>query len=129
MNKIGSVVSLFRYPVKSMAGEEIKTSVVTKKGLLGDRSYALIDSKTKKIISAKNPKKWKNIFMYHSKYINEPMENSISDVEITFPNNLSVKSTYEDIDQILSSAFDNKIQLTSTVPTKVQLEECFADIE
>lgn len=129
MDKIGSVVSLFRYPVKSMGGEEIKTSFITKKGLLGDRAYALIDSKTKKIISAKNPKKWKNIFMYHSKYINEPSENNISEVEITFPNNLSVKSSYEDIDQVLSSAFDNKIQLTSTVPKKVQLEECFADIE
>jgi uncharacterized protein YcbX len=129
MNNIGSVVSLFRYPVKSMAGEQIKSTVITKKGLLGDRSYALIDSTTNKIISAKNPRKWKNIFKYYAKYIKEPTLNTVADVEITFPNKLRVQSTQEDIDQILSAAFDSKIQLTSIVPKKVQLEECFADIE
>jgi hypothetical protein len=37
INEIGSLVSLYRYPVKSMMGEEINSSVVTEKGLLGDR--------------------------------------------------------------------------------------------
>ena len=129
MNNIGSVASLFRYPVKSMAGEQIKETVITKKGLLGDRSYALIDSATKKVVSAKNPRKWKNIFMYYAKYINEPSENNITEVEITFPNKSTIQSTQDDINQVLSLAFDSKLQLTSIVPKKVQLEECFADIE
>jgi uncharacterized protein YcbX len=30
--EIGSLVSLYRYPVKSMMGEEINSSVVTEKG-------------------------------------------------------------------------------------------------
>src|SRR5207245_1392563 len=41
---LGSVVSLWRYPVKSMMGEELNAAEVTKVGLLGDRAYALIDS-------------------------------------------------------------------------------------
>src|SRR6266481_8934153 len=45
-NEIGSLVSLYRYPVKSMMGEEINSSVVTEKGLLGDRQFALIDPST-----------------------------------------------------------------------------------
>ncbi len=39
--RLGSVVSLWRYPVKSMMGEEVNASEVTKGGLLGDRVYAL----------------------------------------------------------------------------------------
>ncbi len=129
MSKIGSVVSLFRYPVKSMAGEQINSTLVNKKGILGDRSYALIDTKTNKIVSAKNPRKWKDIFKYYAKYINEPSENNITDLEITFPNKLTIQSTQKNIDQVISSTFNNNVRLTSIVPLKVQLEEVFADIK
>ena len=40
----GSVVSLWRYAVKSMLGEELNATEVTKRGLLGDRAYALVDN-------------------------------------------------------------------------------------
>jgi uncharacterized protein YcbX len=43
---VGSVVGLWRYPVKSMMGEELNGAEVTARGLLGDRAYALIDSST-----------------------------------------------------------------------------------
>jgi uncharacterized protein len=42
---LGSIVSLWRYPVKSMMGEELNAAEVTKDGLLGDRAYALVDSR------------------------------------------------------------------------------------
>ncbi|MCF6339719.1 MAG: MOSC domain-containing protein [Sulfurimonas sp.] len=129
MNNIGSVVSLFRYPIKSMAGEKLESTIINKEGVLGDRSYALIDTTTNKIVSAKNPRKWPDIFKYYAKYINEPTESNITEVEITFPNNSTVKSTQEDINQVLSSAFNGTLKLISTIPKKVQLEECFADIE
>ena len=53
---LGSVVSLWRYPVKSMMGEELNTADLTGRGLLGDRAYALIDVATGKIASAKDRK-------------------------------------------------------------------------
>lgn len=34
-NGLGSVVSLWRYPVKSMMGEELNAAPVTQRGLLG----------------------------------------------------------------------------------------------
>lgn len=55
---IGKVVSLWRYPVKSMLGEELNSSYITEHGLIGDRVYALIDEETGKTVSAKNPSKW-----------------------------------------------------------------------
>src|SRR3989442_1100595 len=65
---IGSVVSLWRYPVKSMMGEELNAAEVTKFGLLGDRAYAVLDVETGKVASAKNPKKWPNLFSFRAAY-------------------------------------------------------------
>lgn len=40
---VGSVVSVRRYPVKSMQGEEINGADITDHGILGDRAYALME--------------------------------------------------------------------------------------
>ncbi|MET0543786.1 MAG: MOSC domain-containing protein, partial [Variovorax sp.] len=42
MTKIGTVSSIVRYPVKSMAGEIIKSAFVGFAGLFGDRIYAFV---------------------------------------------------------------------------------------
>lgn len=49
----GLVLSMLRYPVKSMMGEELTAADVREGGLIGDRAYALIDNSTGKIASAK----------------------------------------------------------------------------
>src|SRR5229473_1596504 len=61
---IGSLMSVWRYPVKSMLGEELKSARVTERGLLGDRAYALLDRETGKVASAKNPRKWPSLFKF-----------------------------------------------------------------
>ncbi|MDQ3868508.1 MAG: MOSC domain-containing protein, partial [Thermoproteota archaeon] len=58
MTTAGTVVSLWRYPVKSILGEELNSSYITEHGLLGDRAYAVLDQETGKVASAKNPRKW-----------------------------------------------------------------------
>ena len=63
---VGRVVSLWRYPVKSMLGEGVNSSHVTERGLMGDRVYAFIDQKTGKVASAKNPRKWGDLFDFRS---------------------------------------------------------------
>src|SRR5207253_6157726 len=65
---VGSVVSLWRYPVKSMLGEELNAVEVTDRGLLGDRAYALVDSSDGKVASAKNPKKWPGLFDFRAAF-------------------------------------------------------------
>ncbi len=55
---VGSVSRLWHYPVKSMAGEEVEESVVTERGLSGDRAFAVVDRETGEIASAKQPRKW-----------------------------------------------------------------------
>ena len=65
----GSVVSLWRYPVKSMMGEELNASAVTQRGLLGDRAYAFMDASDGKVASAKNPRKWGKLFEIRAAYV------------------------------------------------------------
>ncbi|MEV4477432.1 MOSC domain-containing protein [Nonomuraea sp. NPDC049504] len=52
---------LRRYPVKSMLGEELAESVVSERGLAGDRARAVLDVATGKIASAKNPRLWRRL--------------------------------------------------------------------
>lgn len=129
MVQIGMVEAIMRYPVKSMVGESIKSSFIMKRGLLGDRAFALIDQTTNKIVSAKNPKKWPDIFFYSAKYVTEPSMENLTDIQITFPDNTCYDSTCNDINKILSSSLKHEVVLSSVVPMEVQLEECFADIE
>jgi len=49
-----------------MLGEELNSSYVTERGLMGDRAYALIDKETGKVANAKNPRKWEKLFDFHS---------------------------------------------------------------
>jgi uncharacterized protein YcbX len=48
----GSVTGLWRYPVKSMLGEELNAAEVTERGLVGDRQFAVIDRETGKVAGA-----------------------------------------------------------------------------
>jgi uncharacterized protein YcbX len=50
---VGTVAELWRYPVKSMLGEQRRELLVTKRGVMGDRAWALRDPATGRIASAK----------------------------------------------------------------------------
>ena len=47
MERLGTLVELWRYPVKSMAGEELAEVRVTFAGITGDRVYAFVDNNNK----------------------------------------------------------------------------------
>ncbi|MGB6577227.1 MAG: MOSC N-terminal beta barrel domain-containing protein, partial [Streptosporangiaceae bacterium] len=66
--RCGSVAGLWRYPVKSMMGEELNATEVTNYGLLGDRKFAVVDPVTGKVAGAKNPRKWGNFFEFRAAY-------------------------------------------------------------
>ena len=101
--RAGSVVALWRYPVKSMMGEELNSSEVTDRGLLGDRQFAVVDSATGKVGGAKNPRKWGNFFDFRATYAEAPkLGGRISAVRITLPDGEVVGNDRADLEQILS---------------------------
>lgn len=126
----GSVASLWRYPVKSMQGEELNASEVTDRGLFGDRVYALIDSTDGKVASAKNPRKWPDLFHFRAGFINPPRHGEgLPPVWITLPNGTRLSSEVGHVNQVLSEAVGRHVSLQAVVPDKPVLEEYWPDLD
>src|SRR5206468_8186801 len=76
----------------------ISCSYVTERGLIGDRTYAIVDKKTGKVASAKNPTKWGKLFDFRSIFIDPPQVlDSIPSARITFPDGTHSFSNQNDI--------------------------------
>jgi MOSC domain-containing protein len=131
--QVGSVVALWRYPVKSMMGEELSACEVTDRGLLGDRRFAVVDRATGKVGGAKNPRKWGNFFDFRAAYAEPPKAGArISPVRITLPDGTVVTSGQPDLEQILSRAFGRDVELAEArpgqMPSAATAEEYWPDM-
>ena len=114
---LGLTVSLLRYPVKSMMGEELNAAEVTKSGLLGDRAYALVDAETGKVASAKNPRRWPRLFDFRAAYTEPPRKGAkLPPVRLTLPDGTVCQSEQPDIQAVLSAALGRTATLTLTPP-------------
>ncbi len=124
-----TVVSLWRYPVKSMMGEELNAAVVTSNGLLGDRAYALVDRSNGKVASAKNPRKWP-LFAFRAAYV-ELLQagGKIPAVRITLPDGTILTSEQDDVDPRISAVIGREVNLVRSAPAKPSLEEYWPDVE
>jgi uncharacterized protein YcbX len=106
-----SVASLWRYPVKSMMGEELNAVEVSESGLVGDRQFAVVDSATGKVAGAKNPRKWGNFFDYRAAYVEPPEAGSaLPVVRLTLPEGAVVTSEQSDLEEILSRALGREVK-------------------
>jgi hypothetical protein len=109
---VGSVVALWRYPVKSMIGEELNAADVTEGGLMGDRAYALVDSADGKVTSAKNPRKWPRMFDFRARLVAPPIVGrQVPTVRITLPDGSVVHSDEPDVHEVLSAALGREVTL------------------
>src|SRR5258708_34646989 len=107
---LGSIVSLWRYPVKSMMGEELNATDVTQGGLLGDRGYALVDSSDGKVASAKNPLKWPQLFDCRAALADGPRTGvKAAPVRITLPDGTIVASERPDLALMLSKWVESRV--------------------
>ena len=127
---LGSVVSLWRYPVKSMMGEELDSTEVTERGLLGDRAYALVDSIDGKVATAKNPRKWPHLFGFGAAFVEPPrLAAEIPLVRIALPDGNTVVSDRSDLDQILSKALNREVRFRAAQRGLLNAEEYWPDME
>jgi uncharacterized protein YcbX len=126
---VGTLVSIRRYPVKSMIGEELNMSRVGPKGLHGDRLFALADPATGKVASAKNPAKWPNLFDFHATYVDPPDQGGTPRIRITLPDGQTVLTDDKAAADLLSSALGRPVRLLSAAPSGSTLEEYWPDVE
>jgi len=127
---LGSVVSLWRHPVKSMMGEELNAADITERGLFGDRAYALVDPATGKVASAKNPRKWAQLFDFRATFVAPPRPGEpLPPVRITLPDGTLLTSDQRDLTQILSKVLGREVTFATTAPKAPSLEEYWPDME
>jgi uncharacterized protein YcbX len=126
----GSVVALWRYPVKSMRGEELNAIPLTPRGLLGDRAYAIIDPETGKVASAKNPKKWPNLFDCRALFVAPPTAGDpYPPVEVMLPDGTLARTDDDSFDATMSRLLGRRGMLQTAVPENAILEEYWPDLE
>lgn len=114
---VGSVVSVWRYPVKSMQGEELNGTLVTLRGVLGDRAYAVMDRTTGYIASAKHPRKWGKLLECRAAFVEPPQLGApLPPVWITLPDGIVINSTQSDVDQVLSRVLGRDVTLLAEAP-------------
>jgi MOSC domain-containing protein len=127
---LGLLASVHVYPVKSMMGEALTSAHVTPRGLFGDRSYALCDTETGKVVSAKNPRKWPNLFSYSAAYTSLLETGSaVPPVRVTLPDGSIAVSSSSDFASTLSATLGRSVTLLKTPPQNAQLEEYWPDMQ
>ena len=124
------IEALLRYPVKSMLGEAVDTTVIGERGLMGDRGYALVDRETGKVASAKNPRRWSVLFECRARFVEEPHAGSdLPPVEITGPGGATFRSDDPHVDDALSNIVGRSVRLETRPPDGAIQEQYRPHIE
>ena len=113
-------MTLRRYPVKSMLGEDVTTADVTSAGLAGDRALALIHLTTGHVVSAKNPRLWRAMLTLTARQAGGA-------TQIEFPDGKTAWSTDADIGSLLSDFLGQPVTLTATPPEDAAMEHADPD--
>jgi uncharacterized protein YcbX len=127
---VGTIDSLWRFPVKSMGGEKLDQVAFDEKGVLGDRAYALIDNETGKVVSAKSIKLFPELLNCSAVYVRPPqLGEEIPPVQITLTDGTTVVSDSEGVDHILSAFFGRDVTLTRVAPDDYTIDQYHPDVE
>jgi uncharacterized protein len=112
-----------------MMGEELNSSDITDRGVLGDRSLALVDTETGKVVSAKNPKKWSTMFDFRAAFTAPPeLGKPLPPVRVTLPDGVSVTSDDGSFAERMSTALGRPVTLASAASSEPTLEEYWPDM-
>jgi uncharacterized protein YcbX len=127
---VGTIAGLWRFPVKSMLGEELDAVDVTEGGIVGDRAYALFDKATGKVASAKHPKVWPDLLRCKAAFVESPRPGEeLPPARIDLADGSSVMSDATDVDSVLSSFFGREVELARAAPDDFTIDQYHPDQE
>ncbi len=116
-----TVSRLYRYPVKSMLGEDLDAVAIDNRGVLGDRAYAVIDASENRVGSAKIPHKWRRLYEFSAMY--PPGDDTtLPPPLILFPDGSPAVATDPGLDARLSQALGKPVRFVSQKPEDLKLE-------
>jgi uncharacterized protein YcbX len=113
-----------------MRGEQPGQAELSERGLLGDRAYALIDTHTGKVASAKSVRLFPDLLSCSATFVEAPqMDRELPPVRIVLPKGASVTSDSSEIDRVLSAYFRRDVTLARTAPEDFTIDQYHPDIE
>jgi len=116
-----TVARIYRYPVKSMLGEDLDAVEINARGVLGDRAYAVIDPAENRVGSAKIPHKWRRLYEFTAMY--PPGDDpTLPPPLILFPGDTPATGTDAGLDARLSQALGKPVRFVSEKPEDLKLE-------
>jgi len=127
---VGSIRALWRYPVKSMLGEELEAVDLREGGVVGDRAYALRDKDTGKVASAKHPKLWPNLLACRASFVDATRpDDELPPVRIELADGNVVMSDATDADAVLSRFFGRDVELAHAAHNGYTIDQYHPDEE
>jgi uncharacterized protein len=129
-NIAGTVAGLWRFPVKSMRGEQLAEAELTPAGLVGDRAYALIETDTGKVVSAKSARAYPRLLDCQAAFVMPPQAGAeLPPVRITLPDGTTITSDADDCDLVLSTYFQRRLTLARTAPEDFTVDRYVPAVE
>jgi uncharacterized protein YcbX len=126
---VGAVSELWRYPVKSMLGERRAEVVVTGRGVVGDRAWALRELRSGRIASAK---KFPRLLAFRARYVTEPGLDAAGRVRIETPEGRELapeeEGASEAISEILGAPMRLENRAQADEKTGIDPESVFGDV-
>jgi len=113
MRVIGAVKEIWRYPVKSMAGERLQHANVGALGIYGDRGWAIRDEKAGEI---RNARKLPALLHCIAAYVREPSGNDVSPAQITMPDGTTFRSDSAEANARLSELLGRPVSIWPVQP-------------
>jgi uncharacterized protein len=110
-----------------MQGETPSQVTVDGTGVIGDRAYALVDSETGMVASAKDPRRWAALLRLSARFAAEPGHGQ--PLTITLPDGAEVSSADPDIDRHLSSAAGRRVTLSGAPASGAMYDEVWPNID
>ncbi|HEX3721963.1 MAG TPA: MOSC N-terminal beta barrel domain-containing protein, partial [Nitrolancea sp.] len=116
-----TIAAIWRYPVKSMRGEELSAAAINERGLPADRVMALIDRETGKVASAKHPRRWGRLLDCAAAVATIDDDGTVS-IRVSLPDGRTLMSGDEAIDEALSELFGRSVTLSYVPPHVAETE-------
>ena len=112
--RLGTVSQVWRYPVKSMAGERLDSATIGARGVAGDRGWAVRDVERGGVTNAKRLPALRGC---QARYLQEPVDGDAPPhVELTLPDGTCVTSDDPEAARRLTEVLGRAVTLESLGP-------------
>jgi len=110
---IGRLTNIFRYPVKSMGGEELTGVALADRGIPGDRAWAVRDEQRGGI---RGGKRFPELMQCSARYDSDPPSAGSTPAQVTLPDGTELPIDAERMPELLSRLVDSPLTVWPLMP-------------